>query len=241
MLAAAAAGQAHDPLACKEELPHAKVGVDHRPSSDGSECSTEAAYPVDSSRPDRKRHSLVLEPPVAEAAPEAEALRLLRKPPKGSKRSRATRASTPSPPVSEGSATSTGPEEGTSASTSRAPKRPLARGQEGGLYKEGGREGAKGDPKGRRASQPWTAEEDDMLRRAVIEVGPQRCSNPNPDRNPDRNPIPNPIPNLDPNPSPDPNRNPNPKQAIKHFTLAIRLDKSNHILYRLGLGLGCQP
>ena len=67
------------------------------------------------------------------------------------------------------------------------------------MYKEGGREGSKGDPKGRRASQPWTAEEDDMLRRAVIEVGPQRCSNINPDRSPDPDPIPNPIPNLDPN------------------------------------------
>ena len=62
-----------------------------------------------------------------------------------------------------------------------------------------------------------------------------------------------------PTPNPSPNRNRNPEQvrakelgnaafssgqhatAIKHFTLAIRLDKSNHILYRLGLGLGCQP
>ena len=202
MLAAAAAGQAHDPLACKDQLPHTMVGV--RPSSDGSDCSTEAAYDS-SSRPDaaappRKRHSLVLEPAVAEAAPEAEALRLLSKPPKGSKRSRATRASTPSPPVSEeGSATSTGPEDSTSASTSRAPKRPLSRGQ------EGGREGAKGDPKGRRASQPWTAEEDDMLRRAVIEVGPKRCSNPNP--NPNTNPDP------DPDPDPNPSANPNPDQV----------------------------
>ena len=222
MLAAAAAGQAHDPLACKEQLPHTRAGVDQRPSSDGSECSTEAAYPVDSSRPDaaappRKRHSLVLEPAVAEAAPEAEALRLLCKPPKGSKRSRATRASTPSPPVSEGSATSTGPEDSTSASTSRAPKRPLARGQEGGLYKEGGREGAKGDPKGRRASQPWTAEEDDMLRRAVIEVGPQRCSNPNP------NPSPNPDPDPGPNPNPNPDHNPDPNQVGPKRWSAIAL------------------
>ena len=222
MLAAAAAGQAHDPLACKEQLPHTRAGVDQRPSSDGSECSTEAAYPVDSSRPDaaappRKRHSLVLEPAVAEAAPEAEALRLLCKPPKGSKRSRATRASTPSPPVSEGSATSTGPEDSTSASTSRAPKRPLSRGQEGGLYKEGGREGAKGDPKGRRASQPWTAEEDDMLRRAVIEVGPQRCSNPNP------NPSPNPDPDPGPNPNPNPDHNPDPNQVGPKRWSAIAL------------------
>lgn len=168
MLAAAAAGQAHDPLACKGQLPHTY----QQPSSDGSDCSTEVAYDS-SARPDaaalpRKRHSLVLEPAVAEAVPEAEALRQLCKPPKGSKRSRATRASTPSPPVSEeGLATSTGPEDSTSASTSRAPKRPLSRGQ------EGGRERAKGDLKGRRASQPWTAEEDDMLRRAVIEVGPK--------------------------------------------------------------------
>ena len=163
---AAAAGQIHDPLACKEQLPPSRVGVDQRPLSDGSDCSTEEAYDS-SSRPDavappRKRMSLVLESAVAEAAPDAEALRLLRKPPKAS---RASRTSTPSPPVSEeGSATSTGD------SSSRAPKRQLSREQE-----EAG-DDAKGDPKGRRASQPWTAEEDDMLKRAVIEVGPKRWS-----------------------------------------------------------------
>ena len=163
---AAAAGQIRDPLACKEQLPPSRVGVDQRPLSDGSDCSTEEAYDS-SSRPDavappRKRMSLVLESAVAEAAPDAEALRLLRKPPKAS---RASRTSTPSPPVSEeGSATSTGD------SSSRAPKRQLSRDQE-----EAG-DDAKGDPKGRRASQPWTAEEDDMLRRAVIEVGPKRWS-----------------------------------------------------------------
>ena len=169
---AAAAGHIRDPLACKEQLPPTRGGVDRRPLSDGSDCSTEEAY--DSShRPDavapprKPRLSLVLESAVAEAAPDAEALRLLRKPPKGSKRSRASRTSTPSPPVSEeGSATSTGPEDG----CSRAPKRQLSREQE-----EAG-DDAKGDPKGRRASQPWTAEEDDMLKRAVVEVGPKRWS-----------------------------------------------------------------
>jgi len=169
---AAAAGHIRDPLACKEQLPPTRGGVDRRPLSDGSDCSTEEAY--DSShRPDavapprKPRLSLVLESAIAEAAPDAEALRLLRKPPKGSKRSRASRTSTPSPPVSEeGSATSTGPEDG----GSRAPKRQLSREQE-----EAG-DDAKGDPKGRRASQPWTAEEDDMLKRAVVEVGPKRWS-----------------------------------------------------------------
>ena len=164
---AAAAGQIHDPLACKEQLPPSRVGVDQRPLSDASDCSTEEAYDS-SSRPDavappRKRMSLVLESAVAEAAPDAEvALRLLRKPPKAS---RASRTSTPSPPVSEeGSATSTGD------SSSRAPKRQLSRDQE-----EAG-DDAKGDPKGRRASGPWTAEEDDMLKGAVIAVGPGRWS-----------------------------------------------------------------
>ena len=91
---AATAGQIRDPLACKEQLPPTRVGVDQQRSlSDGSDCSTEEAYDS-STRPDavappRKRMSLVLESPVAEAAPDAEALRLLCKPPMGSKRSRA--------------------------------------------------------------------------------------------------------------------------------------------------------
>ena len=97
--------------------------------------------------------------PPSLSAPQA------RKPPASNKRSRAPRANTPSP-VSEESAESTGPEDG----GSRAAKRDRDHG-------DAGKASGQGEPgKGRRASQPWSAEEDEMLQRAVAEIGPKRWS-----------------------------------------------------------------
>ena len=56
-----------------------------------------------------------------------------------------------------------------------------------------------------------------MLRRAVIEVGPQRCSNPNP------NPDPKPDPDPGPNPNPNPDHNPDPNQVGPKRWSAIAL------------------
>jgi hypothetical protein len=97
--------------------------------------------------------------PPSVSAPQA------RKPPASNKRSRAQRANTPSP-VSEESAESTGPEDG----GSRAAKRDRDHG-------DAGKASGQGEPgKGRRASQPWSAEEDELLQRAVAEIGPKRWS-----------------------------------------------------------------
>ena len=173
----AATDQIHEPiLSCKEQLRPTTAGVNQRPASDGSDCSTEEAF--DPTRHPRKpRLSLVLESAGAEAQPDAEALRMLRTHlvSAGSKRSRAPRTNTPSPVSEEGSATSAGLE-----GSSHASKRDREHEEVAG--------DAKGDPKGRRASNPWTAEEDGMLQRAVVEVGPKRWSayrvglscNPNP-------------------------------------------------------------
>lgn len=164
----AAVRQIHEPpLSCKEQLPPTRVGVDQRQSSEGSDCSTEEAYdpvrPDAEALPSTSRLSLILESTGAEGQPDAGALHLLREPLVGGKRSRAPRTNTPSPVSEEGSATSTGPED-----SLRPSKR--ERGQEEAADK------ASGDPKGRRASQPWSAEEDAILQRAVVEVGPKRWS-----------------------------------------------------------------
>ena len=165
-----AAARIRDPtLSCKKQLPPTRIGVDQRPSSDGSDCSTEEAFdpmrPDAEPRPIKSRLSLVLESAVADAQPDAEALRLLRQPSAGSKRSWSSRTNTPSPVSEEGSAVSIGPEDDSSRASKLCDRE-----------QEGAGDSPKGDPKGRRASQPWSAEEDGMLQRAVLEVGPKRWS-----------------------------------------------------------------
>ena len=138
-------------LACDEELviAPAVVAVDQAQSSSGSDCSTEV---------------FGQKPPGSEPLPVAEVQNgRQRKPSAGSKRGRARNTPSPDSDMSGSS--------GTDDSKSRPVKRDRENEAGSRQAKEVTEVG-----KGRRASQPWSAEEDAMLHRAVAEIGPKRWS-----------------------------------------------------------------
>ena len=142
--------EAQLPLACDEELviAPAVVAVDQAQSSSGSDCSTEVfGQKLPGSEP----------LPVAQVQNGRQ-----RKPAAGSKRGRAR--STPSPDS----------EVSGSSGTDDSKSGPIKRDRENEASRQVNEVDDAG--KGRRASQPWSAEEDAMLHRAVADIGPKRWS-----------------------------------------------------------------
>lgn len=141
--------QPHD---CDEELviAPAVVAVDQAQSSSGSDCSTDAF--------NQKLQ------PGSEPLPVAEGQNgWQRKPSAGSKRGRAR--STPSPDS----------EVSGSSGTDYSKSRPIQLDHENDASSMQDKESDEAG-KNRRASQPWSAEEDAMLHRAVADIGPKRWS-----------------------------------------------------------------